>query len=100
MSVVTSSVSCIMQWPLLALAEEGNLSLEEERQRERETETKGEVGDILFLFVCLFVLNCFVSSFHFVLFLSFVLVCCSMFCLFNYIFVLMCFLSLFVSFLF
>ncbi len=54
MSVVTSSVSCIMQWPLLALAEEGNLSLEEERQRERETETKGEVGDILFLFVCLF----------------------------------------------
>ncbi len=62
MSVVTSSVSCIMQWPLLALAEEGNLSLEEERQSERETETKGEVGDILFLFVC-FELFHFIVSF-------------------------------------
>ncbi len=65
MSVVTSSVSCIMQRPLLALAEEGNLSLEAERQSERQGDwdrdgdrNQGRNGgpdkDILFLFVCLF----------------------------------------------
>lgn len=83
MSVVTSSVSCIMQRPLLALAEEGNLSLEAERRvRDRgtgteiETETKGEMGGRIKTYCfCLFV--CFelfhFILFHFVLFISFVL---------------------------
>lgn len=94
--MVTSSVSCIMQRPLLALAEEGNLSLEAERPSEGQghwdrdrVKNLGRNGgpdkDILVLFVCFnmfrFILFCLLVLFWFVVPIVFFL--------FNYIFVLM-----------